>query len=151
MNLNEILNEILAGGTLSVIVLLTIIQIAPIKINPWSAIAKAIGRAINGEVKESVDELSKEVTALKAEQRSEIEDRAKDMADTRRIRVLRFADEMRRNMRHSEESFNQTLEDIDEYERYCSNHPNYANTKMVTAIKRVKDAYAKCVEENSFL
>ena len=30
--------------------LLTLVQIAPIKVNPWTAIGKAIGRAINGDV-----------------------------------------------------------------------------------------------------
>ena len=42
--------EILLAGGGGVLLLLTLIQITPIKINPWSAIAKAIGRAINGEV-----------------------------------------------------------------------------------------------------
>ena len=42
--------EILLAGGGGVLLLLTLIQITPIKINPWSAIAKTIGRAINGEV-----------------------------------------------------------------------------------------------------
>ena len=39
--------EIITGGGISLFVLLTIIQIAPVKINPWGAIANAfeIGRA----------------------------------------------------------------------------------------------------------
>lgn len=146
------LNEILTGGTLSALALLTLIQIAPIKINPWSAIAKAIGRAINGEVKESVDGLRRDVTALQTQQAADREDRERDRADTRRIRILRFSDEMRQGtIRHSEESFNQTLSDIDEYERYCDTHPGYLNTKAETAIKRIKKQYAECVEKNSFL
>ena len=44
------INELVAGGGGAVLVLLTLIQIAPIEINPWSAIAAAIGRAINREV-----------------------------------------------------------------------------------------------------
>ena len=38
--------EIATGGGI-LLAVLTVIQIAPIKINPWSALAKAIGRAIN--------------------------------------------------------------------------------------------------------
>ena len=44
------IQELLAGGGGLLILALTVIQIAPIRVNPWSAIAKAIGRAINAEV-----------------------------------------------------------------------------------------------------
>ena len=47
---------VLAGGG-GVFVLLTLLQIAPIKINPWSAIAKTVGRAINAEVLKELDEM----------------------------------------------------------------------------------------------
>ncbi len=43
------MEEIATGGGI-LLVAMTLIQIAPIKLNPWSALAKAIGRAINGEV-----------------------------------------------------------------------------------------------------
>lgn len=38
---------------------LTLVQIAPIKVDPWSWIAKKVGRAINGEVLEKFGELEK--------------------------------------------------------------------------------------------
>ena len=44
------IQELLTGGGGLVVLALTVIQVAPVKINPWSAIAKAIGRAINAEV-----------------------------------------------------------------------------------------------------
>ena len=44
------LQEIITGGGISLFVLLTFIQIAPVKVNPWGAIAKAVGRAVNAEV-----------------------------------------------------------------------------------------------------
>ena len=47
---------VLAGGG-GAFVLLTLLQIAPIKINPWSAIAKTVGRAINAEVLKELDEM----------------------------------------------------------------------------------------------
>ena len=46
MNMGEILGW--SGGTL--LLLMTFVQIAPIKVNPWSWLSKKIGRAINGEV-----------------------------------------------------------------------------------------------------
>ena len=44
------IQELLTGGGGLVVLALTVIQIAPIKLNPWSAIAKILGRAINAEV-----------------------------------------------------------------------------------------------------
>ena len=44
------LTEIIAAGGGLLAAVMTLLQIAPIKLNPWSWMAKAIGRAINGEV-----------------------------------------------------------------------------------------------------
>ena len=41
------IQEILAGGGGLLLILMTLVQIAPVKINPWSALAKAIGKAIS--------------------------------------------------------------------------------------------------------
>ena len=44
------LKEIFMGGGGALVVLLTLVQIAPVKVNPWSAIAKAVGKAVNADV-----------------------------------------------------------------------------------------------------
>ena len=44
------LREALASGGGLLLVFLTLVEFAPIKINPLSAIAKALGRAINADV-----------------------------------------------------------------------------------------------------
>lgn len=44
------IQEILTAGGGTMIVLLTLVQIAPIKLNPWSDIIKWIGHALNAEV-----------------------------------------------------------------------------------------------------
>lgn len=75
----------------------------------------------------------------------------KDDADGCRTRILRFADELRRDVKHSEEFFNQILDDISDYERYCTEHPEYKNSKAVNAIAEIDKVYQKCMEKNSFL
>ena len=42
--------ELLGCGAGALLALTALIQIAPIKVNPWSSIAKAVGRAINADV-----------------------------------------------------------------------------------------------------
>ena len=44
------IQEILAGGGGLIVVLMTLVEFAPLKINPWSSLAKAIGRAINADM-----------------------------------------------------------------------------------------------------
>ena len=53
------LKDIFLNGGGILLILMTLVQIAPIKINPWSAIAKLIGRAINGEVLKKLDSVEK--------------------------------------------------------------------------------------------
>lgn len=130
---------------------MSIVQIAPIRIDPWTWIAKHLGRAINGELKQSVDDLRKDVVALQEQRKFDQEEWEKDKIETRRTRILRFSDELRQDIHHSEESFNQVLEDIDAYQDYCSDHPRYPNTKAETAIRRIKEVYQKCLNDNSFL
>ena len=47
--------EVLTGGGI-VLVAMTLIQISPIKLDPWSAIARAVGRAINKDVIDKLDD-----------------------------------------------------------------------------------------------
>ena len=57
MTLNDLFS---GGGAVGVLlVALTLIEIAPIKINPWSKIGKAIGKCVNGDVIEKLDETRK--------------------------------------------------------------------------------------------
>ena len=51
------LYALLFGSGGGLIVLLTLLEVSKIKINPWSALAKAIGRAINGDVLKTLSEV----------------------------------------------------------------------------------------------
>ena len=138
------LKELLTGGGSALLILATLLQIAPIKINPWSWLAKNIGKALNGEVVEKVDSLERNVKKLRAE----CEERA---ANNCRTRILHFGDEILHNVRHSKEHFDQILLDITDYEQYCNNHPHFRNNVAVATIKRITEVYEECVENNDFL
>lgn len=116
------------GGGL--FLLSVLIQVAPIQVNPWSALAKMIGRALNGEVVDKIDE---------------------SLAITSRYRIIRFDDEIMFRVKHSEEHFDQILEDVDRYEKYCKEHPEFPNNKAVNAIDNIKRVYRKCKETGGFL
>lgn len=140
----ETIKEIFMYGGGGVVVLMTLVQISPIKLNPWSWIGKMIGRAINGEVLEKVDSLSKDVKNNKA-------DDDEQWASLSRTHILRFGDELLHGVRHSKEHFDQILIDISKYEKYCAEHPLYLNDVANATIKHIRNTYQKCLDENNFL
>lgn len=144
MPIEELIKQIAMCGGGIIIVLMTLIQVTPIKINPWTAIGRWIGRAINGEVLEKVDNLSKDVKKNK-------EDDDAQWASLSRTHILRFGDELLHGVSHSKEHFDQVLLDISKYEEYCRDHPNYLNNVANATIKQIKKTYQKCLEENDFL
>lgn len=140
----EEIKEILMYGGGGLAVLMTLVQISPIKLNPWSWIGRCIGRAINGEVLEKVDALSKDVKNNKA-------DDDEQWASLSRTHILRFGDEILHGVAHSKEHFDQVMRDISKYESYCDTHPNYLNGVAHATIQQIRKTYQKCLEENTFL
>ena len=122
----------------------TIIQISPIKLNPWTALARWFGRAMNGEVIEKVDKLESELQKLKA---TADERAAKDA----RARILRFGDELIHNVHHSKEHFDDILQDMSDYEHYCEKHPDFKNNRLQLTARLIKETYCKCMEEHNFM
>ncbi len=140
----EEFKELLMYGGGATVVLMTLIQITPIKLNPWSWLGRAIGRAINSEVLEKVNTLTEEVKAIKEED-------SEQWASLSRSHILRFGDELLHGMQHSKEHFDQILIDISKYEAYCDEHPNYKNNVANATIRLIKDTYQKCLQDNKFL
>lgn len=126
------------------VVLPTIVQISPIKINPWSTLATAIGKAMNQELVDKVDHLQQSLDKHVA---------SDDVRAVKqcRLRILRFNGEIMRGVKHTLEHFNDILDDITTYERYCDEHPEYENSKAVLAIENVKRVYLEYEKNNSFL
>ena len=137
--------EIIGSGGLSLFIIMSLIQISPIKFNPWSAIGKAIGNAINGDIIAKVEELSKDVKRL-----SDSYDERE--AISMRNRILRFNDELYYDdHHHSKESFDSIMHDISAYNRYCNNHPDFENRMTTIASKNIENTYKKCWENHSFI
>lgn len=137
-------NMIETGIVGLLVILAGMIKIPPIKINFWGWLGRLVGRTINGEVLERVNELAMEVNTLKGEEELE-------RARQARQRILRFNDEILHAQRHTKEHFDEILEDIDLYEKYCREHEEYENNKAVLAIATIRDIYKKCLKEHDFL
>ncbi len=113
-----------------------LIQIAPCKWQPIASAVKVTGSILTADVAKQLSDLQKHIAE-------------REMLDARN-RILRFADECRRNERHSEEFFAQIIEDIDIYEAYCSKHSDFHNSKCTEAIKVIRSVYSRCISEDDF-
>lgn len=98
-----------------------------------------------------ISELSGKIDGLSDKMEAHVEANAMSDAKSARTRILRFADECRREERHSKEFYDSVLEDIDLYERYSKGHPDFPNNKTVASTKIIKELYDKCLKENKFI
>ncbi len=138
------IQEMAAAGGGVLLALMTLVQIAPVRLNPWSAIAKAVGRAINADV-------ARELTEIKAKLDAHITMDDRRNADGHRTRILHFNNELLRSIAHTKEEFVEVLTEIDAYESYCDEHPDYPNNRAVLAIQNIKSNYQARLQKHDFL
>lgn len=117
---------------------------------PWSWIAEQFGKAINKEMLDKIDAISEKVCDLEAADRKQDKERYRQLAIDSRRRILGVADEIRKGVRHSEEYFNEALEDVSNYRNYCRDNPDFENSKSVISSKIIEETYQQCLLEDDF-
>ena len=127
MGLNEILSKLNAGYvTAGVVVLLSLIQISPLKLNPWDTILGWMGKKLNGGMVKRLQEVEKQI---------------RDMwINTHRQSILTFARECRADIDHDAEEWNHILSIADEYEVYCNTHA-VSNGVVKADTRYIRDLY----------
>lgn len=154
MTLDELLRtarDIFLGGGAGLVAVLSLVEIAPVKINPWRAVARVIGRAVNGEVLESVEDVKRAQRDTRKALDEHIRSDNERNADTLRMRILHFNNDLLRGDRHTREDFIEILAVIDAYEQYCKNHPNYRNNRASHAIANIGRVYDERLKLRNFL
>lgn len=137
----EELYKWIIGG---LVALSTLVEISPIKINPWSAILRWFGNKMNGDVIKEVADLKEKVQVV-SDRQEESE------AKSARVRILRFGDEIYLGKKHSKEHFDNMLADIKTYNDYCREHPDFVNERTKITEKQITDIYQRCLTEHTFL
>ena len=72
---------------------------------------------------------------------------AEHKATLARTHILRFADELRNGIHHSEDYFKQQLQDCDTYRRYCEEHPHFSNGLTVIASEYIEETFERLYKE----
>ena len=152
MTLQEIFN--LAGVVIHnnwfvIIVLLSLIQISPIKLNPWTWLGTWVAKMTGLKaVSDKMDKLEEKVNQLENKVDGLDKKVDKNEAINARVRILHFGDEITADIHHSRESFDQVLDDITQYNQYCKDHPKFENDKTVITTQIIKETYHKLYAEH---
>lgn len=85
-------------------VLLSLIQISPLKFNPWDNIFAWAGKKMNGATEKRLQEVEKQVSDM--------------WINNHRQCILTFARECRSNISHSSDEWSNVLNVAEEYEQY---------------------------------
>lgn len=139
------------------IILTTLIQIAPIKIDPWSALFKWIGKMVTNNACSKIDGLIVKVDTVETKLNN-LEtnvtnlEASIDANEKDRIRweILDFANSCRNNRKHSRDEFQHIVDLNDKYKRLLKKTSD-ANGVFDIEFKYIKDLYEERLEKNDFL
>lgn len=133
------------------VALLSLLEIAPIKVNPWSAIARGLGRAFNAEVLADLKAVQKaqQDTRSALDKHQAADDEYK--AECHRAALLAFNTSLLRGELHTQEDFFDAFRHIDQYEDYCRSHPGYKNNRASHAIANIGRVYDERLKARDFL
>ena len=121
MTIHEVFQKLtageMAGWALTVLILiLSIIQISPLKLNPWDHIFGWIGKKTNGATEKRLGALEKQI---------------RDMwINNHRQFILTFSRECRANIEHSSDEWTNVLNVAEEYEKYVEE--NHVTNGIIT-------------------
>ena len=100
-------------------------------------------QSLSKDMKERFDTLDKKIDTVKA--------KADEYnAVSCRVRILRFEDELQVKQKHSKDSWDQVMSDIDSYETYTKQHPDFRNNQTVATVTHIKHGYNKRLEKRDW-
>ena len=119
------------------------IQITPIKINPWSALFKWIGKIMTADIRKDIKDIKKMVD----EQQSTIDENEKDRI---RYEILDFANSCRNGRKHTKDEYQHIIALREKYEDLLAK-TNDKNGVFEVEYQYILKLYAERQEKNDFL
>lgn len=102
--------------------------------------------------KGTTSQIMSELRGMRDEIKALRDDVEKDKAVDARRRILQFSDSLiHEERRHSKEFFDQVMDDITDYEKYCDTHKDFKNNKADVSIAHIKKTYSERLENKEFL
>ena len=132
-----------SAGICFIFILMTLIQIAPIKLNPWDKILTWLGNHMNADIVKRVDVIE-----------AKLDEHIRESSDERirkvRADILDFGNACMNGRPHTKEEFEFVISECDQYEKHIekTGGKNGVATATITEIRRL---YEKGIQDNSFM
>lgn len=121
-------------------VLCTVIQVCPIKLNPWDWLLGWVGERFNAGMNKKINTLDKRIDKIEENFDSHIKDKQqKDLQEQRRY-IINFVNEGINGCRHTQESFEDIIKACDAYEKYVEEN-RIQNGVITSSIKAIRAKY----------
>lgn len=140
MTITEVFEKITAGemagwALAALFVLLSLIQVSPLKLNPWDSIFGWFGRKANGATIKRLEEVEKQINDM--------------WINDHRQKILTFARECRCDITHSSDEWTNVLNMAEEYERYV-HEKNITNGIITQDTQYLRKLYQELSMEHKF-
>ena len=74
-----------------------------------------------------------------------------EKVQNQRYRILRFYDEICEGRKHSESHFEDVLDCISNYEKFCAENPGFHNSRGHIAMREIEETYKSIKKKGGFL
>ena len=142
MTFTEFVRSIFESPSIVIFGAITLIEVAPIKINPWRSLLKWVGKAINGDIQAQIAEIKTEVKELK-------EDCELKNVDDMRWEILNFVNTCRRGTEHSKDEWRHVMTQLAKYEDYTE-RKGISNGVIEEDSRYLRELYHKHNTKNDF-
>ena len=109
MTIKELVAQLTVGNVAAgIAILLSLIQISPLKLNPWDKLLGWFGKKLNGATEKRLEHVEKQIQQM--------------WINNHRFAILTFARECRSDISHSSDEWTNVLNVAEEYEKYVTEH-----------------------------
>ena len=115
---------------------ITLIEVTPIKLNPWKWLFTIIGNLLYGDMRKDIKELKRDFEETKAQDK--------------RWHILNFANNCRNGKLHSREEWNHVISELAEYEAYTE-AKDITNGVIEENSKYLRALYQERIKRNDFI
>lgn len=119
-----------------------LVEVTPIKVNPWTYILESIGKRMNASIISRLDAVEVQLKAQDAKIDNNEKDRIKH-------EILDFVRAVRKNELPTKEEFDHILEQYDKYEVILAKLEQ-PNGKVIQAMKFINTVYLDAITEGKF-
>lgn len=120
-----------------------VVEVAPIKLNPWTKLLRAVGNRMNADILSRL----KDVEVQLAQQDAKIDNNEKDRI---RYEILDFARACRKHEKHTKEEFDHIFEQYDKYEVILSKLEQ-PNGKVTQAMHFISEVFQDILAQDDFI